>query len=133
MKMKKVKLIGEGDQGHKGEEQERNNLMEFILQLDNVADEDDKSDIQRLWKKELNHIMYMKELNIDTGDTDFESDENEDGDDNDDKDRIAWERNIIENSIKEFKSYGNNYFKHCNKKKIETICRWCNEFINNEP
>ena len=50
-----------------------------------------------------------------------------------DKDRIARERNIIENSIKEFKRHGNNYFKCCNKKKIETICRWCNKFINNEP
>ena len=48
-------------------------------------------------------------------------------------DHIAQERNIIENSIKEFKRCGNNYFKHCNKKKIEAICRWCYKFINNEP
>ena len=59
--------------------------------------------------------------------------EDDDGDDDDDMDLIARERNIIENSIKEFKRHGNNYFKYCNKKKIETICRWCYKFINNEP
>ena len=52
--------------------------MDFVLQLENVADGEDKSDIQRLWKKELIHIMYIKQLKIDTGDTDFESDENDD-------------------------------------------------------
>ena len=42
--------------------------MDFVLQLENVADEDDKSDIQRL---------YMKLLKIDTGDKDIESAEND--------------------------------------------------------
>ena len=123
----------EDNQREEDQEEDKNHLMDFVLQLEYVADEEDKIDIQRLWKKELNHIKYMKELNIDTEDTDFESDENEDGDDDDDMDHIARERNIIENSIKEFKRHGNNYFKRCNKKKIETICRWCNEFLNNEP
>ena len=32
--------------------------------------------------------------------------------------------------IKEFDERGNNYFKHCNKEKIETIGTWCNELLN---
>ena len=63
----------------------------------------------------------------------YNDDNDDDDDDDDDKDRIAREINIIENSIKKFKRHGNNYFKHCNKKKIETICRWGNKFINIEP
>ena len=78
----------------------------------------------------MEYVTIMKKAGIDKHESDYE---NEDGDDDDDMDLIVRERNIIENSIKEFKRHGNNYFKHCNKKKIETICRWCNEFINNEP
>jgi hypothetical protein len=41
------------------------------------------------------------------------------------------DNNRIENVIKELKGRGNNYFKHCNKEKIETICRWCNKCLHN--
>ena len=37
--------------------EDRNYLMNFVLQLENVAGEDDKSDIQRLWI--MNMIMNM--------------------------------------------------------------------------
>ena len=37
-------------------------LMNFVLQLDNVACEDDKSDIQRLWKKEWEHVNNTKKI-----------------------------------------------------------------------
>ena len=34
--------------------------------------------------------------------------------------------------IEEFEERGNNYFKHCNKEKIETIGTWCNRLLNNQ-
>ena len=34
--------------------------------------------------------------------------------------------------IKEFDERGNNYFKHCNKEKIETIRTWCDKLLNEE-
>ena len=40
----------------------RNYLMNFVLQLENVAGEDDKSDIQRLWKKEWEHVNNTKKI-----------------------------------------------------------------------
>ena len=43
---------GEGnDQEEECEEDDKNNIMEFVLQLEYVADEDDKAYIERLWKK----------------------------------------------------------------------------------
>ena len=37
--------------------------MDFVLQLEYVADQDDKADIQRLWKKESDHVNNIKEMN----------------------------------------------------------------------
>merc|ERR1712074_481188 len=130
-KVQESEEVEEGDdQREEDQEEDKNYLMDFVLQLEYVADEEDKIDIQRVWKKELEYVTIMKKAEIDKHESDYE---NDDGDDDDDKDLIARERNIIDNSIKEFKRHGNNYFRHCNKKKIETICRWCNKFINNEP
>ena len=42
-----------------------NYLIDFVLQLEYVAAEDDKADIQRLWKKESDHVNNMKEMKID--------------------------------------------------------------------
>ena len=47
----------EENQGHEGEEQAKNNLMEFVLQLESVSDEEYKSEIQRLWEQE--HRCYI--------------------------------------------------------------------------
>ena len=65
----------------------------------------------------------MKEIKIDNEDTDVETDENDDNDDNEDV--VIKDNNRLRKSIRGFNKRGNNYFKHCNKEKIETICRWC--------
>ena len=49
--------------------------MEFILLLESVADEDDKIDIQRLWRKDLKLVKNMKEMKMYKEDTDGETDE----------------------------------------------------------
>jgi hypothetical protein len=108
------------DQEGEDEEEDKNNIMEFILQLESVADEDDQSDIQRLWKKELKHVMNMKQMGIEKGDTDDESDE----ENFDDVDHIKQDKKRIENAIKEFKRNGNTYFESYNKEKVETISKW---------
>ena len=41
-------------------------------------------------------------------------------------------KNKIEKMIEEFDKRGNNYVKHCNKEKIETIITWCDELLNEE-
>ena len=115
------------NQREEDQQEDKNHLMDFVLQLEYVADEEGKIDIQRLRKKELEYVTIMQKAEIDKNESDYE---NDDGDDDDDKDLIARERNIVENSIKEFKRHGKNYFKRCSKKKIETMCRWCNKFIN---
>ena len=69
----------------------------------------------------------MKQISIDHGDTDVESDEENVSD----EDNVIKDRNRIENAIKEFKRRGNTYFEDCNKEKIETISKWCNRLNHN--
>ena len=38
----------------------------------------------------------------------------------------------IKKMIEEFDERGNNYFKHCNKEKIEAISTWCNQLLNDQ-
>ena len=124
---------GQGKSKVNDEEQDKNHLMNFVLQLESVADEDDKTQIERLWKKQLNRISMLKDSEIDSNDTDNENEddtdsENEDDTDSEnedeDEDTFAWldkNKNRIKKMIEEFEERGNNYFKHCNKEKIETI------------
>ena len=76
--------------------------MDFVLQLEYVADEDDKSDIQRLWKKELDHVNNMKEMKIDKYEVDYE---NYDDDDNDD-DCLVKDYKRIKKVMKGYQSRG---------------------------
>ena len=122
----------DGDDGDQedGEENDvhhnKNHLMDFVLQLESVADKDDKTEIERLWKKQLYGIALLKDAQIDSNETDSE---NEDGDS---VDRETKNINRIKKMIEEFDDRGHNYFKHCNKEKIETIRRCCNELLNEE-
>ena len=125
-----------GEEGDDGEDQEdgeendkdsnKNHLMDFLLQLESVADKDGKIEIERLWKKQLTRITVLKDAQIDTKETDSENE------DDDSFDRLSKHKNKIEKMIEEYDERGNNYFKHCNKEKIETICTWCNELLNIE-
>ena len=50
-----------------------------LLQLESVAGEDDKTHIERLWKKQLNLISMLKDSEINSNDKDSENkDEDED-------------------------------------------------------
>ena len=109
--------------GEKEEEPENNNLMEFDLQLEFVFDEDDKAETERLWKIELVHVKNMKEMKIDKEDTDYENEDNDD--------QLAKDNKRIKSVLKEYHIWGNSYFKHCNKDKIETISKWCNQLMHN--
>ena len=100
--------------------------MDFVLQLESVADKDDKTEIERLWEKQLNRITVMKGAQIDSKETDSEDE------DDDSLDTVIKNKDEIEKIVEEFDERGNNYFKHCNKEKIETICNWCNELLNKE-
>ena len=121
---------GDDEDQEDGEENDvhhnKNHLMDFVLQLESVADKDDKTEIERLWKKQLNGITLLKDAQIDSNETDSE---NEDGDS---VDRETKNINRIKKMIEEFDDRGHNYFKHCNKEKIETIRRCCNELLNEE-
>ena len=121
---------GDDEDQEDGEENDlhhnKNHLMDFVLQLESVADKDDKTEIERLWKKQLNGITLLKDAQIDSNETDSE---NEDGDS---VDRATKNINRIKKMIEEFDDRGHNYFKHCNKEKIETIRRCCNELLNEE-
>ena len=75
------------------------------------------------WKSQRTTETYFHE-EINSHETDSE---------NEDDDTSTWlhkNKNKIEEMIKEFDERGNNYFKHCNKEKIETIGTWCNELLN---
>ena len=64
-----------------------------------------------------------------------EIDSNETDSENKDGETFTWlhkNKNKIERMIEEFDERGNNYFKHCNKEKIETIQTWCDELLNEE-
>ena len=77
-----------------------------------VVGEDDKLQIERLWKKQLSLISMLKESQIGAHDTDIE---------NEDVDNFVWQIKIInriKKIIEEFEERGNHYFKHCNKEKI---------------
>ena len=121
---------GDDEDQEDGEENDlhhnKNHLMDFVLQLESVADKDDKTEIERLWKKQLNGITLLKDAQIDSNEMDSE---NEDGDS---VDRESKNINRIKKMIEEFDDRGHNYFKHCNKEKIETIRRCCNELLNEE-
>ena len=114
---------GQGKSEVNDEEQDKNHLMNFVLQLESVADEDDKTQIERLWKKQLNRIAMLKDAQIDSNDTDNENEddtdsekENEEEDEDEDTfDRATKNENRIKKMIEEFDERGNNYFKHCNK------------------
>jgi vacuolar-type H+-ATPase subunit I/STV1 len=133
---------GQGKSKVNDEEPDKNHLMNFVLQLESIADEDDKTHIERLWKKQLNCISMLKDTQIDSNDTDNENEddtdsENEDDTDNENEnedtfDRATKNKNRIKKIIEEFDERGNNYFKHCNKEKIETISTWCNELLNKQ-
>jgi hypothetical protein len=131
---------GQGKSEVNYEEQDKNNLMNFVLQLESVADEDDKKQIERLWKKQLNRISMLKESEIDSNDTDSENEDDTDSkkeneEEDEDEDTFVWlnkNKNRIKKMIEEFEERGNNYFKHCNKEKIETIGTWCKQLINNQ-
>ena len=94
--------------------------------MDSVADKDDNTEIERLWKKQLYGIALLKDAQIDSNETDSE---NEDGDS---VDRESKNINRIKKMIEEFDDRGHNYFKHCNKEKIEAISNLCNELLNTE-
>ena len=51
--------VVEEDQGEENVVEDKNCLMDFVLQLEYVADEDDNTDIQRMWKKELGHVNAL--------------------------------------------------------------------------
>ena len=116
------------EEGEDGEDQDqdhdKNHIMDFVLQLESVADKDDKTEIERLWKKQLNGIALLKDAQIDSKETDSEDE------DDDSLDTVIKNKDEIEKIVEEFDERGNNYFKHCNKEKIETICNWCNEMLN---
>merc|ERR1712105_329276 len=116
------------EEGEDGEDQDqdhdKNHIMDFVLQLESVADKDDKTEIERLWEKQLNRITVMKGAQIDSKETDSEDE------DDDSLDTVIKNKDEIEKIVEEFDERGNNYFKHCNKEKIETICNWCNEMLN---
>ena len=106
---------------------DKNYLMDFVLQLEYVADEDDKADIQRLWKKESDHVNNMNEMKMDQ----YESENDDDDYDNgDDENCLVKDSKQIKNVMKGFQSRGHTYFKHCNKEKIETISIWCKQLVN---
>jgi hypothetical protein len=117
-----------GEEGEYGEDQghNKNHLMDFVLQLESVADEDDKTHIEILWKKQLNRITALRDAHIDSNET------NNENEDDDTFDRLTKNRNRIQKMIEEFDERGNNYFKHCNKEKIETISTWCNKLLNKQ-
>jgi hypothetical protein len=126
--------------GEEGEEEgedaypDKHHLMNFVLQLESIADEDDKTHIERLWKKRLDFITMMKDAEIDSNDTESENEDDTDSE-NEDEDTSVWlqkNKNTIKKMIEEFDERGNNYFKHCNKEKIETIRTWCNKLLNKE-
>jgi hypothetical protein len=134
-----------GEEGEDGEDQspendensEKHHLMNFVLQLESIADEDDKTHIERLWKKRLDLITMTKDAEIDSNDTESENedDSNETDNENEDDDTSVWlqkNKNRIKKMIEEFDERGNIYFKHCNKEKIETIRTWCNKLLNKE-
>ena len=100
--------------------------MDFVLKLESVADEDDKIYIERLWKKQLNRITVLKDAQIDSNETDSENE------DDATFERLTKHKNRIKKMIEEFDERGNNYFKHCNKEKIEAISTWCNKLLNNQ-
>ncbi len=73
-------------------------------------------------------------FNENEDDTDSEN-EDDTGSENEDEDTFAWldkDKNRIKKMIEEFEERGNNYFKHCNKEKIEIIGTWCNQLLNNQ-
>merc|ERR1712074_180911 len=117
------------EEGEDGENQDhdKNHIMDFVLQLESVANKDDKTEIERLWKKQLNGIALLKVAQIDSKETDSEDE------DDDSLDTVIKNKDEIEKIVEEFDERVNNYFKHCNKEKIETICNWCNELLNKEP
>ena len=113
-----------GDDEQEGEEQEgggeedyKNNLMSFVLELESVAGEDDKAYIERLWKKRWDLVKDLKETQIDERDTDPDTDKGEDQD---------------KRAIEGFKERVNNYFKHCNREKIETLRVWSNKLLKDK-
>jgi hypothetical protein len=74
------------------EEQDKKHFMNFVLQLESVADEDDKTQIERLWKKQLSLISMLEDSEIDSNDTDSKNEDddtvskNEDDTDSENKD-----------------------------------------------
>ena len=92
------------------EEQDKNHLMNFVLQLESVADEDDKTQIERLWGEKLNLISMLKDSEIDSNDTDSENEddtdsvkENEEEDEDEDEDNFVWldkNKNRIKTDVK---------------------------------
>jgi hypothetical protein len=112
------------------EEQDKNHLINFVLLLESVAREDDKIQIERLWKKQLNLISMLKDSEIDSNDKESEI---EDADEDEDTFvRLNKNKNRIKKIIEEFKERGNNYFKHCNKENIKTIGAWFNQLLNDQ-
>ena len=73
-------------------------------------------------KKQLNGIAVLNDAQIDSKEIDSEYE------DDDSLDTVIKDKDEIAKIVEEFYERGNNYFKHCNKEKIETICNWCNEF-----
>ena len=57
------------------------NEKDVVLKLESVAGEDDNSQIEILWKKQLTFISMWKESQIDAHDTDS---------DNEDDDNCVW-------------------------------------------
>ena len=76
-------------------------------------------------EKQLNRITVLKDAQIDSNETDSENE------DDVTCERLTKHKNRIKKMIEEFDERGNNYFKHCNQEKIETISAWCNELLNN--
>jgi hypothetical protein len=58
-------------------------------------------------------------------------DTNDDDDDEgeDKEDSLLQDKKRIQRAIKEFEKRGNNYFKHCNKEKIETLRAWSDKVV----
>ena len=80
--------------------------MNFVLQLESVAGEDDKAQIHKLWEKQLSLITMLKESKVYSRDTDSE---------NEDEDNFVWidrSKNRIKQIIEEFEERWNNFVKH---------------------
>ena len=115
------------EEGETEKESKGDQLMDFIKEIESAIDGDEEAEenLEFFEMKARKKILLEKKHNVDKDDSD------NDDEDTDDK-VLAKDGNQIRKVADGVEGEGCQYFEHCSKEKLKTMCRWFKHILQNK-